>query len=556
MSRRIWAAVLGLIPAVAFGQVSFGPALTGTTAVVNNGPGDQTDPHVSCDSVAYTSDVSGVSQIRYHDLRVHTDQAIPNNGAFDSLSDVSGNKIVFTRTIPGQSAILVFDTAAPATPPVELDPTPGSERRAAAIGGNTVAWQDFTFSSSLLDAEIVAYDLTSRTARRLTTDGALDRSPAVSPDGNVIVFAKCDTSGNNCDIYKTVKGAGGFPAPVAVTGAAGDESLPDTNGTVIVYGSIRGTEQDVFFQPVAGGAEQQLILPGEDVNPNVAGTLIAFEHLEPGAFNRDLLLYDMATRTAYRLTNTPSLDETLNDISVCADGQVRVVYTVREGSGTGASYNVYAFSFRLSAPPPPCSNGNCANPGSRPLLSDFDVKRTNGPLNYVHKHFPGKAGPGLLCVDNNKATSGWVFLNHRSEICPSAFHTWTTSIEKKVSVKNDNSVTALIGGQPGKSYRVRVYGNDPACAVPSSALADEDDELGEAGRGLSADEVRTLPGLAAVSLDNGSVDLTGLFHDAGAPEEPGVAAQSCASTSGDPLAIGLLALLGMWAARRGRRTSR
>ncbi len=544
MSRN-WVVALGLLPAIALGQVTYGPALTGTTSVVNNGPGDQTDPHVSCDSVAYTSDVAGSSQIRYHDVRVNTDNAVPNNGAFDSLSDVNGTRIVFTRTIPGQSSIYLFDTATPAVSPVELSPLLGSERRAAALGGNTVAWQDFTFGSTILDSEIVVYDIPSHAALRLTTDALLDRTPAVSPDGNVVAFAKCDTSGTTCDIYTSVKSGGVFSAPQQLTGALGDDTLPDTNGTVVVYGSSRGGGQDIYFQPVNGGTESQLVLPGDDVNPNVAGSLVAFEHLEPGALNRDLLLYDMATQTAYRLTNTPALDETLNDISVCADGLVRVVYTVREGSGSAASFNVYAFSFRMgTTPPPACTNGTCASPGTRPLFASFEVSTGNRILDFDGRTFTGVAGPGLLCIDNAQAALGLVKLNKKWEVAVSSIH-GPQLISRQVTYQAQNSVSSLIVGKPHTSFKIRAYGTDPACAASA---------LGTTQQGLESSSEEVIRGTPA-SVVGGSIDLTGLLPAPAAEQVPALAASSCASTGGDPLALGLLGLLGMWAVRSQRRTA-
>src|SRR4029079_18098189 len=68
--------------------------LTGTTLPVNNGPGDQTDPHVSQTTVAYTNLTSTGSEIRYHELGSGTDLAVPSTGGIDFLSDVSGDTIV------------------------------------------------------------------------------------------------------------------------------------------------------------------------------------------------------------------------------------------------------------------------------------------------------------------------------------------------------------------------------------------------------------------------------------------------------------------------------
>ncbi|MGQ0507178.1 MAG: TolB family protein [Myxococcaceae bacterium] len=574
---------LALLPSAAPAQLTYGPTLTGIQSTVNSGPGDQTDPHVSCDTVAYTSEVSGASQIRYYNLRTQGDAAIPNGGAFDSLSDVSGSRIVFTRTVPGTSAIFLFDTSTPATAPRELAPRASSSRRAAAVGGNTVAWQDFSDSATGLDSELVVHDLATGTTTRLTHDVLLDRSPAVSTDGNTVVFAKCETTGTTCDVYKSVRTGSTWGVPVAVTGAGSDDTLPDTNGTLIVYGSLRGADQDIVFQPVAGGAEQQLLLPGEDGNPNISGALIAFEHLEPGDVNRDILLYDVSTQTAYRLTSTPSLDETLNDISVCGDGLVRVVYTVREGSGADANSNVYAFSFRLTAPPPACSNGSCSAPGTRPLLTSFEVKRgKKHGLDSEHETFKATPGLGLLCVDNQKGT-GWVVLNcgdrdgeydsndKGASVC---FKPSATSIERKVNLNKSNRVAGVITGDQDRSFQVRVYGTDKSCTASSARPEPTPESLGVWGMGTS--HLRSVAGQPVGVSDDGTLDLTGLLPPGistagrgsinsvlttGSGEAPstlttknaadGAAPSSCSSTGDTPL----LAALAMWAVWSLRRTS-
>jgi hypothetical protein len=78
-----------------------GEPLELTLVTVNDGPGNQTDPHVSGDLAAYTSTVTGSTQIRYYNFLTSTDIGIPNvhpSGVqtTDYLSDISGHTIVFT----------------------------------------------------------------------------------------------------------------------------------------------------------------------------------------------------------------------------------------------------------------------------------------------------------------------------------------------------------------------------------------------------------------------------------------------------------------------------
>lgn len=309
---------------------------------VNNAAGHQFDPHVSGDFTSYTNSATGTSRIHYFDFVTNADPAIPNalpsgETGSDFLSDISGNIIVFTRLTSGKSAIYAF--LIPKAWLIELDPQAGSNRRGAAIGGNTVAWVDFGFGGP---SEIVVYDLVSNATERLTYDAVFDSDPAVSPDGNVVVWAKCATSAAPCDIYQAVKSAPGWTVS-QVTSTADPEFLPDTNGSVVVYGAVRAgsaTGPDIYWRSVTGGPEYQLALPGVQRNPNISGDLISFESIAPGEFPADLYVYDLSTKILHRLTDTPALDETLNDISVLPDGTVRVVWSVPE-----QDFNVYALTF-------------------------------------------------------------------------------------------------------------------------------------------------------------------------------------------------------------------
>src|SRR5437763_524734 len=105
--KRLVAALMMLSPVLAFAQAT-GPQLTGTQQVVNNGPGDQTDPHVSDAWVAYTSELNGGSEIRFHNLTSNADSAVPSNGGMDFLSDVSGSTLVYTH-LTTESAIYAYD---------------------------------------------------------------------------------------------------------------------------------------------------------------------------------------------------------------------------------------------------------------------------------------------------------------------------------------------------------------------------------------------------------------------------------------------------------------
>jgi hypothetical protein len=317
-----------------------GVAPTLTPVTINNGSGDQYDPHISGDLVAYTSDPS----IRYYSVATDTDAQIPlGSSARDLLSDVSGSKIAFSRVIPAvKTAVMVFDTSTPATAPIEIDAALGTTRIGSAIGGDTVAYIDFGLHGN---GELVIHDLASSTSVRATNDAAFDGNPSVSPDGNVVTWEHCAISTSNCDIWQAVKnGAVWDVSPASDT--ANPEANPDTNGTLIVYDSVR-PNGDIFWRPVAGGTEVQLQLAGTEANPSIAGNLIVFESRPTLLATSDIFVYDISTNLLYQITDTPLVTEQLNDISVLPDGRIRTVWT---GDEDGFDQrNVHGATFSLPA---------------------------------------------------------------------------------------------------------------------------------------------------------------------------------------------------------------
>ncbi|QSQ25231.1 hypothetical protein JY651_10000 [Pyxidicoccus parkwayensis] len=499
-----------LAPSLALAQME-ARTVSGTKKVVNDGPGDQMDPHVSGALVAYTSEVRGTSEIRYHDLVTDSDVAIPNNGAFDFVSDVSGDTVVFTR-VGASSAIYTFSVGTDG-PPVELAPEEGSSRRSAVIGGRTVAWQDFGFTGNTLQPEIAAYDLNTGTLRRLTNDALQDRSPAVAPDGKTVVWAKCDAQGLGCDIWEARWNGTDFTTD-ALTGTEGEESQPDTNGEVVVYASTRTvdgvTDRDIYWKPVGGGAEQRLALPGTDANPSISGSLVAFERKAPGKSDFDIVLYDLKTQTLYQLTSGTE-NESLNDLSMSADGTVRVVWT----APANGDFNVHAFTFKLELPCRPIEEVDrlpidvCVAPLDWPLLTTLELTRTTGASNGSEQAFAG-SGVGVICVENGfngtPATSGWVWLNGHEKVTPDQFNPDVTLIAKGMVMATDgnNTLTSLISGKPGSAFRVRVYGMPPVCEAASGTVSAMTFDADGAVRGEG-------PIHSGCSAGGGSLALVGLM---------------------------------------------
>lgn len=334
----VWAAAIGA-PAAAQQQITPPPPVPVTSArvTINNGPGDQTDPHVSGDLMAYT-DVPSTS-IRYYRFSTGVDQAIPSPpGANDSLSDLSGNKIEFTRGLAGCDSIMVFDVTSLTT--TELAPTTCPQRFGASVGSATVAYIDFAIGPGA--GVTFAADLSGGAATQLSSGAGSAQNPEISASGNVVVWEQC-ASLVNCDVTKSVRAGGVWGPPTLV---AASSNNPDSDDTNIVYDSTRAgslTGRDIYLQPAAGGAETQLQIAGEQSNPSISHGVIGFENRPGAGAPADIFVYVVATNTLYQVTNTPTIDDRLNDVSVLPNGDIRVVWASNDG--LLGDYNVYATTF-------------------------------------------------------------------------------------------------------------------------------------------------------------------------------------------------------------------
>ena len=171
------------------------PMLAGTTQPINVSQGDQTNPHVACNIATYTDDdFQGNSVIKYFDFATNTEHVIPGNG-LDRLSETDGRRIAFTRLEADGDHIVIYDIPSQTTTVI-----PGNGNTDPVIGGNLVAFVHGIFSPVSI-GEISVFDQNTGNVTQLTNDTLPARSPSVSPDGNVVVWEKCQANGTGCDIY-------------------------------------------------------------------------------------------------------------------------------------------------------------------------------------------------------------------------------------------------------------------------------------------------------------------------------------------------------------------
>ena len=349
--------------------VSSGDA-SGATFGVGVGPGDQTEPRVSGDLAVYTNNDEVAASIRYYDFATGIDRRVPAGapGDNDVLSDVDGSRIVFSRTRASDSATaaMLFDTRTGVV--TELDPQgPGTIRFGTTIGGDTVAYAEF----AIRNGDIFAYDLGSGAARNVSQAAEPESNPGVAPAGDVVVWERC--FGTNCDIYQSVRTGSSWEAATVVSASAQNESNADTDGNTVVYDSQRlsPTEQDIYLKPVSGGPEVAIELPGFQRNPTISRGVVLFESSTTFNGIADLYLYVIATNALHRVTNTPAINETLNDLSVLPSGAVRAVWAADDDVDPGV-HNVYARTFTVPLTPDRDGDGVPDPSDNCPLVANAD----------------------------------------------------------------------------------------------------------------------------------------------------------------------------------------
>jgi hypothetical protein len=310
------------------------PILPGATQPINAGKGHQTNPHVACNLASYTDDdLEGTSAIKYFDFATNTEHVVPGNG-LDRLSETDGRRIALTQLDATGDHIVLYDIASQTTTQI-----PGDHNFDPVIGGNLVA---FVHGSASGGADIEVYEQNTGNVTALTSDTLRNSFPAVSPDGNVVVWEKCQPNGTGCDIYSATQTGPGAFTTRQLTGA-GEDHFPDTNGQIVAYISDKSGENDIYFQRLGSSTEMHLSIPGDQRDLSISGNLIAFESGTPG--NYDIFLYDLSTARLYQVTNTPGVAETLTDLVVGCNDINRIVYAIPGGFG---DFDVWGFTFQLN----------------------------------------------------------------------------------------------------------------------------------------------------------------------------------------------------------------
>ena len=322
------------------------PLLIGSSQVVNNGPGNQTDPHLDGNLVSYTDDnLAGTTSVRYFDFATNIDHLVPGNGA-DSESEVNVGRIAFTESTSSGSQVVLFDTA---TQTRIVVPAYGLSK--PTIGGPYLLFEDRSSTEYMHPSDIGQYFIPNDLYFPQTSDYVPDTNPIISQAGNTMFYQSCQSAGVGCSFQGFLVVDPGTVIFFTIPECPGASQYDVSNDHVLAYTSNKDGDTDIYIQPILGqeNPETRLLISGEQRDVSISGNLVAFESpVQLGnSVEYDIFVYDISTGNLYQATNTP-VDESLSDISI-SHGFARIVY---DAPSATTNSDVLAFKFRVPGSAP------------------------------------------------------------------------------------------------------------------------------------------------------------------------------------------------------------
>ena len=402
----------------------------GTTIAVNNGPGDQTEPHVSGDHAVYTSREGVESGIRYHDLASGADLVVPRSAPIPGALWVWAPGVT-GATSPAELAQFFFSktftlatTPTAATLQVAVDNfaevrvngtvvgTTGSTTDfAAAIasqhsrkafdiapyltaGANTITIRaqnamGFGACSPCAYHEnpagvVFGGSITAGVTLTLASDPSWQvfdvdpATPGATALGSAETFCLNATNPDNCPVGATLYGFQG--AGWTATTPFSLDFLSDVSANRIVFSRLYfdGTTGVVLFDALSGVQRELDPQPGSTrFGAVVGGDTVAYA--EFAGVNADVFAYDLAADTVTTLTQSPAVDQNQNvapagDVVVwerCVGSDCDVYQSVRSAGTWGSPTAVGATTSNESNPD--TDGMTVVYDSNRPSPTDADI---------------------------------------------------------------------------------------------------------------------------------------------------------------------------------------
>ncbi|HSM93075.1 MAG TPA: hypothetical protein VLT47_09310 [Anaeromyxobacteraceae bacterium] len=410
------------------------------------GPGDQTDPSLSFNAIAYLGTTARGTEVFLRSLAPGAlASQLTNDSVDQGAPHLAGNRLAFrspnlveVRDFMGGGFSIPLDDGG------FLGPT--------ALSETLVAWVE---AGRLTGTDVGWLRLGDPTATPTVLRDAGDQH-SLSVAGDWLAYV----DGASVRLVNT---AAGTVQSFDVPGAPQDVSIWTPGGApriavLAIPTGGDGTRESIYVIDSATGASLgALETAGVKVHPRLYGDWVGFEasddQLKPQV---TLWHFTDPSATPWLFLPSPTGSwQKLHDLVVTND-QVQVVWS----DDSSGDFDIYMFEAPMQdvlAPRTASKPATCDS--SEPPLGQFDLSReTSGPTSGGTLFTANEPTRVLVCIEAQGVTSGWIGVGSEVVAAPGDFGKGSQAREVRLTVAaGEGRVGAVIGGDPGATLRVRVF---------------------------------------------------------------------------------------------------
>ncbi len=228
----------------------------------------------------------------------HLGHAVANHvlGVVTGTPGVFGSRLAAVGSKSGNKEIYVMDTDGHGVQPVTRNGAINLSPAWSPDGGQ-IAWTSYKKANP----DLYVKDLGSGRTRTVSHVKGINTSPAFSPDGSQLALAR-SVEGDS-DIFVVDSRTGNELRRITTGGGIDVSPVYTPDGGQIAFASERGGGSQVYAVPAGGGAATRLTFVGDfNIDPVISpdGTKIAFVGRSQGGF--DVYVADIDGRNVVRLT--------------------------------------------------------------------------------------------------------------------------------------------------------------------------------------------------------------------------------------------------------------